>query len=663
MCGIAGFLDAKGGRGREELLARVGRMADTLARRGPDDSGAWAQPEAGLALGHRRLSIIDLSPEGRQPMHSHCGRWVLIYNGEIYNFPEIKKELEAGDPELAGAWRGHSDSEVLLQAFARWGVERTLGAAAGMFALALWDRKELVLTLARDRLGKKPLYYGQQGGVFLFGSELKALRAHPSFEGRVCRDALALYLRQGNLPGGHCIYQKINKLPPGCYLQAGPGLAERRPLPVPYWSALEAARRGQAEPFAGDQAEGQAALEEILAKAVGGRLISDVPLGALLSGGLDSSAVVALMQAAGGPPVKTFTIGFSQGSHDEAVWARRVAAHLGTEHTELYLAPERALELIPQLPVMYDEPFADSSQIPTYLVAALARSQVTVALSGDGGDEIFGGYGRYQWTPRLAALNSRLPGPLRRLAAAALNAGDQRLWRRLLEGVQPLLPSRFKKHNPADNLSRLAEGLVLDDPLELYRRLLALWPRPQELVIGAKEVAGPEADPSTLAGLIPRLMYLDTVGYLPDDILTKVDRASMAVSLEVRCPLLDHRVLELAWRMPLEWKIAGGRGKLPLYNLLGKYLPSELIERPKMGFGVPLAAWLRGPLKPWAQELLAPARLRAEGYLRPEPIAAAWAQHQSGRRDWHHHLWAVLMFQAWLAEQNQPPRPPEPLTL
>ncbi|RJX29924.1 MAG: asparagine synthase (glutamine-hydrolyzing) [Desulfarculus sp.] len=656
MCGIAGFMQGGGRLGREELLARVEPMCAALARRGPDDRGAWAEPAAGLALGHRRLSILDLSPQGAQPMLSHDGRWVLIYNGEIYNHLEIKRELEAQEPALAGAWRGHSDTEVLLEAVARWGLARALRAAAGMFALALWDRRQRRLSLARDRLGKKPLYYGWQNGVFLFGSELKALRAHPAFAGRIDRQALALYLRQGNVPAPWCIYQGLRKLPPGCWLSLAPGETAARPQP--YWSALEAALAGQADPLPGGPAEAQAAVEQALGRAVAQRLISDVPLGALLSGGLDSSVVAALMAEASPRPVKTFTIGFGQASHDEAAWARAVADRLGSEHTELYLAPERALEIIPELPVIYDEPFADSSQMPTCLVAALARQEVTVALSGDGGDEVFGGYERYQWTPRLVALNRRLPRGLRRLGAAALASGDQRLWRGLLRAAGPLLPRRLRKHNPADNLSRLAEGLVLDDPLALYQRLLTLWPRPQDLVVGAEDPPAPDLDPAALQGLIPRLMYLDSVGYLPDDILTKVDRASMAVSLEVRCPLLDHRVFELAWRLPLEMKVAHGRGKRPLYDLLTKRLPAELVERPKMGFGVPLAAWLRGPLKDWAADLLEPARLRAQGYLRPEPIARAWAQHLSGRRDWHHHLWAVLMFVSWLAEQKNPPRPP-----
>lgn len=663
MCGIAGFLDSRRNLSQEELLARVEPMSAALARRGPDGHGAWAEPAAGLALGHRRLAIIDLSEQGRQPMFSACGRYVLIYNGEIYNYRDIQRRLEQEEPALAGLWRGHSDTEVLLAALARWGVPRALQAAAGMFALALWDRQEARLTLARDRLGQKPLYYGWHRGVFLFASELKAIRAHPAFAGRIDRDALALYLGQGNLPGEHCIYRGLAKLPPGCYLSLGMDMAGETPRPTAYWSALATARRGQAQPFPGGETEASRALEEQLREAVAQRLIADVPLGALLSGGLDSSAVVALMSEASHRPVRTFTIGFGQASHDEAAWARRVAERLGSEHTELYLAPERALELIPQLPRIYDEPFADSSQMPTCLVAALARSQVTVALSGDGGDEIFGGYERYRWTPRLAALNRRLPGSLRRLAAKALGSGDQRLWRMLLEGMRPLLPPLWRKHNPADNLSRLAEGLTLDDPLALYRRLLTLWPRPQDLVVGAQPPPRLENEGDALQGLIPRLMYLDTVGYLPDDILTKVDRASMAVSLEVRCPLLDHRVYELAWRLPLALKIAGGRGKRPLYNLLAKRLPAELVHRPKMGFGVPLAAWLRGPLQDWAAALLDPGRLRREGYLRPAPIARAWTQHLSGRRDWHHHLWAVLMFQAWLDEQNNPPRPPGPLSL
>ncbi len=657
MCGIAGLWDSQGGAG-DELAARAASMAAVLARRGPDDAGAWADPGAGLALGHRRLSIIDLSPAGHQPMASHDGRWHLVYNGEIYNFPELKRRLEAEDPSLAASWRGHSDTEVLLAAFGRWGVEATLQAAAGMFALALWDARERRLFLARDRLGKKPLYYGWQGRVFLFASEIGALRAHPAFEGRVDRQALGLYLMRGNVPAPWSIYKGIAKLPPGCFLvldQARPG---QMPAPRPYWSALEAARRGQATPLA-DPAEGLDRLEDTLRQAVAGRLISDVPLGALLSGGIDSSLVTALMAEAGPEPVQSFSIGFASTMHDEAPYARRVAEILGAEHTELYLEPSKALELVPALPWVYGEPFADSSALPTLLVSALARRQVTVALSGDGGDELFGGYERYQWAPRLLALKNRLPGPLARGLAWALSAGGQRLAGPLLAAVQPILPRSLRKQNPADNLHRLGAALGAADGISLYDQLLTLWAAPGELLREPTALPPHPGPAPNLDGLIPQLMLRDAVSYLPDDILVKVDRASMAVSLELRCPLLDHRVFELAWRLPLEEKVGPGGGKLPLKRLLAKRLPRELIQRPKTGFGVPLAAWLRGPLHDWAAELLSPRRLAAEGLLRPGPIARAWREHQSGRRDWHHHLWVILMFAAWREAQALPPAPPD----
>ncbi|MCF8035088.1 MAG: asparagine synthase (glutamine-hydrolyzing) [Desulfarculaceae bacterium] len=655
MCGIAGFWDSRGGEAGA-LEAQAGAMAAVLAHRGPDAAETWADPGAGLALGHRRLSIIDLSPAGGQPMASHDGRWHLVYNGEIYNFPEIKSRLEAEDPSLARSWRGHSDTEVLLAALARWGVEAALQAVAGMFALALWDAKERRLFLARDRLGKKPLYYGWQGPAFLFASETGALRAHAAFDAPVDHQALALYLMRGNLPAPWSIYQGIAKLPPGCYLvldQAKPG---HMPSPRPYWSALEAAQQGQAQPLA-SRPEAMARLEDALLTAVRGRLISDVPLGALLSGGVDSSLVTALMAEASPEPVKSFSIGFGSSLHDEAPYARAVAGVLGSDHTELYLEPGKALELVPALPWIYGEPFADSSALPTLLVSALARQKVIVALSGDGGDELFGGYERYQWAPRLLGLKRRL-GPLAPGLAWALSAGGRRVAESLLGAAMPLLPKSWRKQNPADNLHRLGAALGAKDGVALYDQLLTLWAKPGEL---SRQAAAPPAYPGPapdLAGLIPRLMLRDTVSYLPDDILVKVDRASMAVSLELRCPLLDHRVFELAWRMPLQWKVGPGGGKLPLKNLLAQRLPRELIERPKTGFGVPLAAWLRGPLREWAAGLLAPARLAGEGYLRPEPIARAWREHQSGRRDWHHHLWVILMFQAWLDAQGSPPAPP-----
>ncbi|MCB2225536.1 MAG: asparagine synthase (glutamine-hydrolyzing) [Desulfarculaceae bacterium] len=655
MCGIAGFWDSRGGEAGA-LLAQAEAMAAVLAHRGPDDAGAWADPGAGLALGHRRLSIIDLSPAGAQPMASHDGRWHLAYNGEIYNFPEIKARLEAEDPSLARAWRGHSDTEVLLAAFTRWGVEATLKATAGMFALALWDAAERRLFLARDRLGKKPLYYGWQGPALLFASETGALRAHEAFRAEVDREALALYLMRGNVPAPRSIYSGIAKLPPGCYLaidQAAPG---RLPAPRPYWSALEAAQRGQADPLPSEP-EALARLEDALLTAVRGRLISDVPLGALLSGGVDSSLVTALMAEASPAPVKSFCIGFGSAVHDEAPYAKAVAGHLGTQHTELYLEPAKALELVPALPDVYGEPFADSSALPTLLVSALARQRVTVALSGDGGDELFGGYERYAWAPRLLGLKRRL-GLLAPGLAWALSAGGERLAGPLISAAMPLLPARLRKQNPADNLHRLGAALGAKDGVALYDQLLTLWAKPGELLRGAVSPQPYPGPAPALEGLVPRIMLRDAVSYLPDDILAKVDRASMAVSLELRCPLLDHRVFELAWRMPLQWKVGPEGGKLPLKKLLAARLPRELIERPKTGFGVPLAAWLRGPLKGWAEELLAPARLKAEGYLQPEPIAKAWREHSTGRRDWHHHLWVVLMFSAWLAAQNEPPASP-----
>ena len=647
MCGFAGFVDPAGAVECDTYTATVLAMARTLIHRGPDDGGTWCDPDARIALGHRRLSIIDLSPLGHQPMASHCGRYVIAFNGEIYNFPDLRRELGDDLP-----WRGHSDTEVLLAAIARWGLVETLERCNGMFAFALWDRAERCLYLARDRFGEKPLYYGWMEGVFLFGSELKALRAHPHWRGEVDRNTLALYLRHNYVPTPHSIYHGIRKLPPGCTFSLS---AETRPGalpgPEPYWSARQQATAALADPFPGNPRQAADALEALLSDAVRLRLVSDVPLGAFLSGGVDSSAVVALMQRLSDRPVRTFSIGFREQGYDEAAHARAVANHLGTDHTELYLAPEEAMAVIPRLPELYDEPFADSSQIPTFLVAELARREVTVSLSGDGGDELFGGYNRYFWGRNLWCGIGPVPEPARSALARVITRVSPQRWDQLCAVAQAVLPRSLRQPRAGQKLHKIAGLLSAPSPRALYRDLVSHWRDPAEVVLGGSEPQGLLDDLGyweTAGGFTQGMMLLDAVTYLPDDILVKVDRASMGVSLESRVPLLDHRLFALAWRLPLDLKIRGNQGKTVLREVLDRHVPRRLIERPKMGFGIPIAEWLRGALRPWAERLLDGERLQSEGFLNPGPIRALWEEHLSRQRDGSYLLWDILMFQSWL---------------
>lgn len=644
MCGFTGYWDTSGG----ELDEPLARMTAALVHRGPDDSGLWHDRQAGIALGHRRLSVLDLSPGGHQPMLSACDRYALVFNGEIYNHLHLRAALE--QEGAAPRWRGHSDTETLLAAFARWGVREALVRTIGMFALALWDRHSHTLSLARDRMGEKPLYYGWQGDVFLFGSELKALRAHPAFHARVDRDSLCQLLRYNYVPAPRSIYERIFKLPPGVWGTLAPGA--REPRLERYWSVSQAVDAGIKNPFAGSAEQAVDALESALGDAVARQMAADVPLGAFLSGGVDSSTVVALMQARSARPVKTFTIGFREAEYNEAQYAKAVAAHLGTDHTELYVSPGEALQVIPRLPSLYDEPFADSSQIPTFLVSQLARAQVTVSLSGDGGDELFGGYNRYLWSRRFWSKLSWMPPPARRALGRLLAAVAPRHWDAIYAMATPLLPGRLQVALFGDKLHKVADRLrSVSGADDLYYSLVSEWTHPAQVVIGGAErgyATGGEGIPPALSGIEERMMYLDSVTYLPDDILVKLDRAAMGVSLETRVPFLDHGVVEMAWRLPLGLKLRDGHGKWVLRQILHKHVPAHLIERPKQGFGVPLEQWLRGPLRDWAEALLDAGRLEREGYFHAGPIRRQWEQHLSGRRNGQFALWSVLMFQAWL---------------
>ncbi len=649
MCGIAGFWDRRPARA-EEMEDRVVAMTDTLRHRGPDDAGSFVDAVTGIALGTRRLAIIDLSAHGHQPMVSSDSRYVVSFNGEIYNFSDLRAELEG----LGHRFRGSSDTEVFVASVQRWGVRDTLARCNGMFGLAVWDNRERQLHLARDRFGEKPLYYGWAGNAFLFGSELKALRAHPAFRTEVDRDVLALYLRHNCVPAPYSAFKGIAKLPPGTFVTLGPSTPPAvLPEPEAFWSLCDVAEAGVASRWKGTEAEALGELDDTLRDAVGIRMRADVPLGAFLSGGIDSSLVVALMQAHSASKVKTFTIAFEDAGYDEATHARRVASHLGTEHTELLMTAADALETIPRLPALYDEPFADSSQIPTAVLASLTREHVTVAMSGDGGDELFGGYNRYGWAERFWRLVEPVPRPLRGVAGALLGAVPPRVWDGGAQLVGRILPRTFDLRLPGTKIQKVARVLPAADLHETYVLLASHAEQPERLVLGAREprslLARPTLWPASV-GPVELMMYLDSMTYLPDDILTKVDRATMAASLEARLPFLDHRVAAFSWRLPPDLKVRGGTGKWLLRRLLYRYVPPELVDRPKAGFGVPLGAWLRGPLRPWAEELLDSRRIERDGYLAADPVRRMWRQHLSGRFDRQYELWDVLMLQAWLAD-------------
>lgn len=648
MCGITGFLDLRGLTPVEDFPVSLDGMCQAIQHRGPDDHGAWLDAEAGIALGFRRLAILDLTPTGHQPMFSADGRYVMVFNGEVYNFAQLRADLSGRGHHF----RGQSDTEVMLAAVCEWGLVEAVRRFNGMFAFALWDRQSRQLHLVRDRLGIKPLYYGWVGSLLLFGSELKALRAHPGFRAEIDRDALALFLRRNYIPAPYSIYRGVHKLLPGCILTIDIQDPGRTTPPRPYWSARQVVEQGLAQPFEGGDAEAVAGLDALLRRSIGLRMIADVPLGAFLSGGVDSSAIVALMQAQSDRPVKTFTIGFDESGFDEAPHARAVAQRLGTEHTELYISPDQARAVIPLLPALYDEPFADVSQIPTFLVSQLARRHVTVSLSGDGGDEIFGGYNRHIWASRIWKRAAGFPAGLRRAAASVLLSIPPAAWTGGVRAAGWLLPSARHLPNAADKVQKLAGIISAANPAEVYLGLISQWKEPAEVVMDGHEPPTLVTDMEgqlTAGSFTDRMMYYDLVTYLPDDILVKVDRASMGVSLEARAPYLDdHELLEFAWKLPAHMKFRDGHGKWILRQVLSKYLPNELFQRPKMGFGVPIDTWLRGPLQNWAGELLDEKRLAKEGFFHPRPIQQKWAQHLNGSHNYQYELWGILMFQAWL---------------
>jgi asparagine synthase (glutamine-hydrolysing) len=631
----------------------VRRMADAISLRGPDDAGEWSDPNAGVALSHRRLSIIDLSQAGHQPMISPSGRYVIVYNGEIYNHNELLGTLEASYGRLS--LRGHSDTEVMLNCFEAWGIEASVPLFNGMFAFAVWDSLERTLWVARDRLGEKPLYYGwTRSGVLVFGSQLRALKAYPDFTGDIDRDAVAAYLRYNCIPAPHSIYRGVYKLNAACLGRFGDDC--KTIMISKYWNLKEVAVRGINEPFEGRDGDAIDELEQLLIDAVRIRTVSDVPLGVLLSGGIDSSLVAALAQHQLSEPVRTFSIGMQDRETDEAIYSRKIAQYLGTRHTELYISEQDALEVIPLLPSAYDEPFGDSSQIPTLLVARMARGHVTVALSGDGGDELFGGYNRYKWINKLwKALGWLPPGGRGDIARTILSIPTER-WDEAYRLVSPFVPNKHKQLTFGDKVHKLASVLCVNSPQDMYLRLCSHWTTPTDVVCRSHDLPTVHTNPSAwLFGtdLMSQMMFLDTLTYLHDDILVKVDRAAMAVSLETRVPLLDHHLVAYSWRLPAKFKLRAGVSKWILRQILYRYVPRELMERPKSGFGIPLATWLRGPLREWGEDLLNRRRLTADGFFDVVVVHDMWQEHLSGKRNWAYHLWDLLMFQAWLSAENR----------
>ena len=649
MCGLAGYFDTASQRVAGDMHERVARMAATLVHRGPDDQGTWVDPEVGIALGSRRLAIIDVSPDGHQPMVSASGRYVIAYNGEVYNARDIARTLESTND--APRWRGHSDTEVILAAIDAWGFAHALERFNGMFAYALWDRRERQLHLVRDRLGIKPLYVGHARNTLVFGSELRALMAHPEFDPSLDREWLDHYLRGTRMPTNRTPYEGVRCVRPGTYLTYH---AEHEPEERVYWSAVEAADKGHRERFAGNDTEATQALHVLLRDAVKIRRVSDVPLGVLLSGGIDSATVLALL-AENDSTVRSFSIGFPEPGLDEAPDARAIAAHIGSDHTELYITPNDVIDLIPSLPRLSDVPIADPSYVSNYFAYRLAGEHVTVALTGDGGDEVFGGYHRHRWLPRVWRTMGWIPPGMRARVARALDAVSPTRWDAVFAALEPVIPGRLRERTPGAKIQRLARWMACDTPEEMYGVLASRWGNEDDLVVGHHRPTATE--PVRLQPFegdfefVERMLVHELVTYLPDVQLTKVDRASMSVSVEARVPILDYRVVEFALRLPPRLKIRGELGKYILRQVLHQHVPEALFQRPKMGFQLPLSRWLRGPLREWAEDLLQPDLLRREGLLQPDAVRAIWDDHMTGRRDRSDHLWTVLMFQSWLEAQ------------
>ena len=655
MCGLTGFLEHNSLFDSSHAESTLLQMSSALSHRGPDNQGTWIDPQAGIALGHRRLSILDLSSQGHQPMHSHCGRYVIVFNGEIYNFRVLRRELESLGK--APKWRGHSDTETMLAAISCWGLHKAISKFLGMFAFALWDRKERSLHLSRDRIGEKPLYYGWMGRVLLFGSELKALRKHPAWKGNVDPDVLALFMQFSYVPTPYSIYKNIFKIKPASiatFTQSHTSTFSP-PKVETYWQAYELAKAGELNPFQGDETTAINHLDKLLNDSVKQQMIADVPSGAFLSGGVDSSTIVAHMQNQSTRPVKTFTVGFREENYNEAVHAKTIAQHLRTDHTELHVSAEQAMEVIPRLPTIYDEPFSDSSQIPTFLISQLTRQKVTVSLSGDGGDELFGGYNRYLWGPSVWKKIEGFPPQPRKMLARIISSISPLTFDTMYKILGPVLPGQLQQPDFGNKLHKFAKILGSANAELMYLGLISTWETPSNLVKNTTRLKTILRHPYScqgIKGFTQRMMFLDTMNYLPDDILVKVDRASMAVGLEARVPFLNHSLVEFAWRIPLSMKIRNGQGKWLLRQALYKYLPKKLIERPKMGFGVPIGTWLRGPLRNWAEDLLDENKLKKDGFFDPNLIREKWKEHLAGKKNWHHNLWAVLMFQGWLENQN-----------